>query len=123
MSISAATRRELREFAEAVAAFCAYFELIPRIEWRAGGCALALLKSPPLKLASITGAVPPAQAELFLAALEGSGVPHAYLPFEGEAHGFRRAATVAAALEAELSFYGQVLGFEPAGVPVLELVR
>ena len=67
--------------------------------------------------------VPPAQAELFLAALEGSGVPHAYLPFPGEAHGFRQAATVAAALQAELSFYGQVLGFEPPGVPELPLVR
>ena len=67
--------------------------------------------------------VPPAQAELFLAALEGTGVPHAYLPFEGEAHGFRRAATVVAALEAELSFYGQVLGFDPPDVPVLPLVR
>ena len=67
--------------------------------------------------------VPPAQAELFLAALEGSGVPHAYLPFEGEAHGFRRAETVVAALEAELSFYGQVLGFVPPDVPVLALVR
>ena len=67
--------------------------------------------------------VPPAQAELFLAALEGTGVPHAYLPFEGEAHGFRKAATVVAALQAELSFYGQVLGFDPPGVPVLELVR
>jgi dipeptidyl aminopeptidase/acylaminoacyl peptidase len=67
--------------------------------------------------------VPPAQAELFLAALEGTGVPHAYLPFEGEAHGFRKAATVVAALQAELSFYGQVLGFDPPDVPVLELVR
>ena len=67
--------------------------------------------------------VPPAQAELFLAALEGSGVPHAYLPFAGEAHGFRRAETVVAALEAELSFYGQVLGFVPPDVPVLALVR
>jgi hypothetical protein len=52
-----------QDFAEAVAAFCAYFELYPRIEWRAGGRALALLKSRPLKLASIIGAVPPAQAE------------------------------------------------------------
>jgi dipeptidyl aminopeptidase/acylaminoacyl peptidase len=67
--------------------------------------------------------VPPAQAELFLAALEGSGVPHAYLPFEGEAHGFRKPATIVAALQAELSFYGQVLGFDPPGVPVLPLVR
>ena len=67
--------------------------------------------------------VPPAQAELFLAALEGTGVPHAYLPFQGEAHGFRKPATIVAALQAELSFYGQVLGFEPPGVPVLPLVR
>jgi len=65
--------------------------------------------------------VPPNQAELFLAALQGKGVPHAYLPFEGEAHGFRRAETVAAALEAELSFYGQVFGFTPPDVPVLPL--
>ena len=67
--------------------------------------------------------VPPAQAERFLAALQGSGVPHAYLPFEGEAHGFRRAESVTASLQAELSFYGQVLGFDPPGVPVLPLVR
>jgi dipeptidyl aminopeptidase/acylaminoacyl peptidase len=65
--------------------------------------------------------VPPNQAEVFLAALGGKGVPHAYLPFAGEAHGFRRAETVVAALEAELSFYGQVLGFEPPDVPRLAL--
>ena len=65
--------------------------------------------------------VPPAQVEAFLAALAGTDVPHAYLAFEGEAHGFRRAETVAAAWEAELSFYGQVLGFTPPGVPVLRL--
>ena len=66
--------------------------------------------------------VPPAQAELLLAALAGKGVPHAYLAFEGEAHGFRRAETIIAALEAELSFYGQVLGFVPPDVPVLPLI-
>ena len=65
--------------------------------------------------------VPPAQAELLVAALASKGVPYAYLPFEGEAHGFRKAANVAASLEAELSFYGQVFGFEPPGVPVLPL--
>ena len=43
------------------------------------------------------------------------GVPVAYLLFEGEQHGFRRAGNIVRALEAELSFYGQVLGFEPAG--------
>jgi dipeptidyl aminopeptidase/acylaminoacyl peptidase len=65
--------------------------------------------------------VPPQQAQRFLDALATRGVAHAYLAFEGEAHGFRRAETVVAALEAELSFYGQVLGFEPPGVPRLEL--
>ena len=65
--------------------------------------------------------VPPSQAELFRDALAEKGIPHAYLAFPGEQHGFRRAETVIAALEAELSFYGQVLGFDPPGVPRLEL--
>jgi dipeptidyl aminopeptidase/acylaminoacyl peptidase len=64
---------------------------------------------------------PPEQANRFVASLDGTGLPHAYLTFEGEQHGFRRASTVIAALEAELSFYGQVFGFTPPGVPVLEL--
>lgn len=65
--------------------------------------------------------VPPAQAELFAAVLVRKGVPHAYLGFPGEQHGFRQAANIQAAYEAELSFYGQVMGFVPPGVPVLEL--
>jgi dipeptidyl aminopeptidase/acylaminoacyl peptidase len=63
--------------------------------------------------------VPPRQAEVIVAALASRGVPHAYLAFEGEQHGFRRAENQIASLEAELSFYGQVLGFDPPGVPVL----
>lgn len=65
--------------------------------------------------------VPPSQAEMFRDGLAARAIPHAYLLFEGEAHGFRRAATVIASAEAELSFYGQVLGFDPPGVPVLPL--
>jgi dipeptidyl aminopeptidase/acylaminoacyl peptidase len=65
--------------------------------------------------------VPPAQSELFARALARRGLRYAYLAFEGEGHGFRRSATKVACLEAELSFYGQVLGFEPAGVPELVL--
>jgi dipeptidyl aminopeptidase/acylaminoacyl peptidase len=65
--------------------------------------------------------VPPSQAELFRDALAAKGIPHAYLLFEGEAHGFRRTETVVTATEAELSFYGQVLGFTPPGIPVLPL--
>jgi DNA-binding response OmpR family regulator len=64
---------------------------------------------------------PPSQPQAVNDALEGSGVPHAYLLFEGEQHGFRKAESNIAALEAELSFYGQVFGFEPPGVPQLPL--
>jgi dipeptidyl aminopeptidase/acylaminoacyl peptidase len=49
------------------------------------------------------------------------GIPHAYRPYPGESHGFRRAETIIDAREAELSFYGQVLGFDPPGIPKLEL--
>jgi dipeptidyl aminopeptidase/acylaminoacyl peptidase len=59
--------------------------------------------------------VPPSQAELIVAALRERGIPHAYLLYEGEGHGFRKAENIAGSLEAELSFYAQVLGFEPAG--------
>jgi dipeptidyl aminopeptidase/acylaminoacyl peptidase len=66
--------------------------------------------------------VPPSQAELIVAALAERGVPHAYLLYEGEGHGFRKAENMVSSLEAELSFYAQVLGFEPAGdIPRLEI--
>jgi dipeptidyl aminopeptidase/acylaminoacyl peptidase len=55
--------------------------------------------------------VPPAQSEAIVEALRAKGVPVAYLLFEGEQHGFRRAENVRRALDAELSFYAQVLGF------------
>lgn len=64
---------------------------------------------------------PPAQCERFLRRLAGRPVPHAYLTFEGEGHGFRRAATTVRALEAELSLYAQVFGLKAPGVPRLEL--
>ena len=38
----------------------------------------------------------------------------AYIEFEGEQHGFRRAATIRRAFEAELWFYGRLFGFVPA---------
>jgi dipeptidyl aminopeptidase/acylaminoacyl peptidase len=56
--------------------------------------------------------VPPNQAEMIVDALRRKGVPVAYLTFEGEQHGFRQAANIRRALDAELSFYGQVFGFE-----------
>jgi dipeptidyl aminopeptidase/acylaminoacyl peptidase len=57
--------------------------------------------------------VPPAQAELIVAALKESGVDHEYHAYEGESHGFRKAETIIDALESELRFYGRILGFEP----------
>ena len=58
--------------------------------------------------------VPPAQAETLVNALREKGIPVAYLPFEGEQHGFRRAENIQRALEAELYFYGRIFGFELA---------
>ncbi len=59
--------------------------------------------------------VPPNQAEAMVSAMKEKGIPVAYIPFEGEGHGFRQASTIERSLEAELSFYGQIFGFEPAG--------
>ncbi|MTD56436.1 prolyl oligopeptidase family serine peptidase [Amycolatopsis pithecellobii] len=66
---------------------------------------------------------PPEQSDRFVKSLRGKGIPYAYLTFDGEQHGFRKAETIIAALEAELSFYGQVFGFATPGVPELELHR
>jgi dipeptidyl aminopeptidase/acylaminoacyl peptidase len=61
--------------------------------------------------------VPPSQSEMIVAALRAKGVPVAYLAFEGEQHGLRRAENIRRALDAELSFYAQVFGF---GLPPAE---
>jgi dipeptidyl aminopeptidase/acylaminoacyl peptidase len=58
--------------------------------------------------------VPPNQAELILNSLKKRGVPVAYVPFEGEQHGFRKAENIIRAQEAELYFYSRILGFKPA---------
>jgi dipeptidyl aminopeptidase/acylaminoacyl peptidase len=57
--------------------------------------------------------VPPNQAHMIRDALKARGVPVAYLEFEGESHGFRRAENIIRAKEAELYFYGRIFGFEP----------
>ncbi|MGH3009790.1 MAG: S9 family peptidase [Gaiellaceae bacterium] len=58
--------------------------------------------------------VPPSQAEMMAEALDRKGVPFAYVPFEGEGHGFRRRENVRSAIEATLEFVSRVFGFEPA---------
>lgn len=56
--------------------------------------------------------VPREQAEQLVASLRERRVPHAYLLFKGEGHGFRQAGNIRRSLEAELSFYAQVFGFD-----------
>lgn len=55
--------------------------------------------------------VPPSQAEKMFAAVKAKGLPVAYVPFEGEQHGFRKAENIKRAMEAELYFYSCVFGF------------
>lgn len=58
--------------------------------------------------------VPPNQAERMVESLREKGLPVAYVPFEGEQHGFRRAENIKRALDAEFYFYSRVFGYEPA---------
>jgi dipeptidyl aminopeptidase/acylaminoacyl peptidase len=70
--------------------------------------------------------VPPNQAEMIVEAVRAKGVPVAYVPFEGEQHGFRKAENIRAALDGELSFYAQVLGFPlpvEEGLPTIEVAN
>lgn len=84
------------------------------------------ITAPFLLLQGLDDAIcPPVQCERFLARLEEQGrrVPHAYIAFEGEGHGFRRAETMVRALESELSLYAKVFGLNPSGIPTLELAK
>ena len=54
--------------------------------------------------------VPKEQAEKMFTALKDKGIPVAYVPFEGEQHGFRKAETIQRALEAEFAFYAKIFG-------------
>lgn len=68
--------------------------------------------------------VPPNQAEKMVNALKNKGIPVAYLLFEGEQHGFRKAENIKRSLDAEISFYAQIFGFELADdVEPVEIFR
>lgn len=58
--------------------------------------------------------VPPDQTEKMVQALRARHIPVAYVAFEGEQHGFRRAENIRRALEAEFYFYSRLFGFMPA---------
>jgi dipeptidyl aminopeptidase/acylaminoacyl peptidase len=69
--------------------------------------------------------VPPNQAEMMFAAVRAKGIPVAYILFEGEQHGFRRAENIKRALDAEVYFYARIFGFQLADpvepVPIANL--
>lgn len=58
--------------------------------------------------------VPPSQAEEFVAVCERKKLPYAYLPFQGEQHGFRQAKNIRRSIEGELDFYSQIFDFATA---------
>jgi dipeptidyl aminopeptidase/acylaminoacyl peptidase len=58
--------------------------------------------------------VPPNQAEAMVEVLRQKGLPVAYVAFEGEQHGFRKAENIKRSLDGELYFYSRVFGFELA---------
>ena len=66
--------------------------------------------------------VPPTQLAAMVTEFTARGLPHVAMTFEGEGHGFRRAATKRAVYRAELAFLGRVFGFTPAdGVEPMEI--
>ena len=85
-----------------------YVERSPIHHLEALDCALLLLQGEDDEV------VPPNQAITMAEAVRSKGQPVALRLFAGEGHGFRAAENQRAAREAELSFYGQVFGFEPA---------
>ncbi|HEX7166949.1 MAG TPA: S9 family peptidase [Acidimicrobiales bacterium] len=85
-----------------------YRERSPIHHTDALGCPLILFQGMDDKV------VPPEQSQMMAEALADKGIPHAYVAFEGEAHGFRQASTITRVADAELYFLGRVLGFTPA---------
>lgn len=61
--------------------------------------------------------VPPQQSEQMVTALRARGVPVAYVPLEGEGHGFRKGENIVRTLEAELYFYQRLFGLHDASAP------
>ncbi|EPH41206.1 hypothetical protein STRAU_5708 [Streptomyces aurantiacus JA 4570] len=102
-----------------------YAEVPGRYEERSPARHAERITAPFLLLQGLDDVIcPPAQCERLLERMERRGVPHAYIAFEGEGHGFRRADTMIRVLEAELSLYAQVFRLEPAGgTPTLELAK
>jgi dipeptidyl aminopeptidase/acylaminoacyl peptidase len=99
-----------------------YPEVADRYAERAPINHVATLTTPVLLLQGADDrVVPPSQSTAFRDALAARGIPHAYVEFAGEGHGFRGRDAIVRAKEASLAFYGAILGFVPPGVPPLDL--
>ena len=59
-------------------------------------------------------AVPPEQSQSIYDAVKANGVPTAYIPFEGEGHGFRKAENQRRTLTATHYFLARVFGLKPS---------
>lgn len=55
--------------------------------------------------------VPPNQAEMMVEILRTKGLPVAYVLYQGEQHGFRKAENIKRTLDGEIYFYARVFGF------------
>ncbi len=92
-----------------------YPEVLERYENRSAAYHTDMLSCPLIIFQGLEDkVVPPSQAELMVAALDRKGLPYAYIAYEGEQHGFRRAENIKHSLESELYFYGKIFGFELA---------
>ena len=68
--------------------------------------------------------VPPAQSVKMYEAVRAKGLPTAYIAFEGEQHGFRKAENIKRALDAELDFYSKIFNFDlPEPVPPVDMIN
>lgn len=85
-----------------------YRERSPIYHTQGLNCALILFQGLEDKV------VPPSQAEKMFEAVKAKGLPVAYLPFEGEQHGFRRSENIKRSLDGQLYFFSKVFDFEPA---------
>ncbi|MFM8369795.1 MAG: S9 family peptidase, partial [Chloroflexota bacterium] len=66
--------------------------------------------------------VPPSQSQAMFEAVRAREIPTAYILFEGEQHGFRKAESIKRALEGELYFYSKIFKFELAeDIPAIEI--
>jgi dipeptidyl aminopeptidase/acylaminoacyl peptidase len=74
-----------------------------------------MISAPLLLLQGLEDKIVPAnQSEIMFESLRARGVPVAYIAYEGEQHGFRKAETIKHSLESTFYFFSRIFEFEPA---------